>query len=49
MATGTDYAYDYYNRLASNGVLATKHYGTMRITIPGDGLPYSITVEKGLQ
>jgi competence protein ComEC len=48
VADGQDYAYDYYNRLAKERVLSTKHYGTMKITIPGNGVPYAISVEKGV-
>lgn len=46
-ARGIDYAYNYYQGLASRGVLSTKHRGSITITIPGRGLPYSIRVEKG--
>jgi len=42
----TDYAYDFYNRLAKKGVLSTKHYGTMRVEIKESGEYEPIYVER---
>ena len=37
MKEGTDYAYDYYKKLAKKDVLSTKHYGNIRVEITDDG------------
>jgi competence protein ComEC len=46
VATGVEYDYDYYSSLATKGVLSTKHYGTMKMTVKDDGTYLPITVEK---
>ncbi len=46
VASGVDYDYDYYSRLAARQVLSTKYYGTMKLTVKDDGTYLPITVEK---
>jgi beta-lactamase superfamily II metal-dependent hydrolase len=46
VAEGTDYAYDYYKRLASVGVASTKQYGNIWVEIPGADAPFTVRAER---
>lgn len=41
-----DYAYDYYNKLASSLVLSTKYYGNITVEVKDNGEYLPITVER---
>lgn len=45
VAEGTNYAYDYYKRLASKAVVLTKQNGNIGVQIPGIGAPNTVTAE----
>jgi competence protein ComEC len=46
VAEGVDYDYQYYSQLAKEGVLSTKRYGTIQVSIQENGTYLPIIVER---